>query len=390
MSAHSEEDGDRLEPLSLFFMGVASLPDPDCQRGLTTTVPLTATTYAPSHQGLCSKQRVSWEQTRQLQKAMSEHIAVMTRHHLPALDREINISVETPATPWETAIGNDAMVVELAADAVEDSVRVSVNTAPMSDLPPPSEDGDESDGPSVSPSDDLYVHLAPDPTSRLWMSQGGPGFCNATITIPASFSGDVVLMPPPTCIPQRLYLPPPAYAEDSGFEPTGDDLRGLAVARWRNADRPEPADRAEPRLGGLGLADTLRQNIQHWVACTGAHRYYSVVVAQDCHRARRGLLGIIRQVVLCANPIPPPYCVLNIDASGLDVTIFRSAEAMMNLCAVTTTSIPAGVVYRHFPMPETGAGDDGNPRVASEFTDLTDARYVVFAAFDHIRTQLGQ
>lgn len=382
MSAHPEEDGDRLEPLSLFLMGVATLPDPDGRRGsTTTTVPLTTTTYEPPHQGLCSKQRVSWEKTRPLQQAMSEHIAVMTRHNLPGLDRELNISVEPPDTPWETAIGKNAMVVELAADAVEDSVRVSVNTAPMSELPPPPEDGDESDGPSVSPIDDrpLYVHLAPDPTSRLWMSQGGPGFCNATITIPASFSGDVVLMPPPTCIPQRLYLPPPAYAEDLGFEPIGNDL-----------GRPEPAGRAEPRLGGLGLADTLQQNIQHWVACTGAHRYYSVVVAQDCHRARRGLLGIIRQIVLCTNPIPPPYCVLNIDASGLDVTIFRSAEAMMNLCAVTTTSIPAGVVYHHFPMPKTGAGDDGNPRAASEFTDLTDARYVVLAAFDHIRSQLGQ
>ena len=381
MSARPEEYFSRPEPLSLFFMGVATLPDPNGQRGFTTTVPLTTTTYDPSHQGLCSKQRVTWEKTRPLQKAMSEHIAVMTRHNLPGLDREINISVEPPATPWETAIGKNAMVVELADDAVEDSVCVSVNTAPMSDLPPPPDDGDEFDGPPVSPSDDgpLYVHVAPEPSSRLWMSQGGPGCCNATITIPASFSGDVVLMPPPTCIQQRLYLPPPAYAEDSGFKPIGDDL-----------GRPKPAGRAEPQLGRLKFADTLRQNIQHWVACTGAHRYYSVVLAQDYHRARRGLLGIIRQIVLCENRIPPPYCVLNIDASGLDVTIFHSAGAMMDLSAVTTTWIPAGVVYRHFPMPETCAGDDGNPRVASEFTDLTDARHVVLAAFEHIRAQLDQ
>lgn len=457
MSVHSEEDGDRLESLSLFFMGVATLPGRDGGRN-STTVPLTTTTYDPSHQSLCAaEQRVDWEKTRPLQKAMSEHVAVMTRHRLPGFYRKINISVEDPASPWETPVGKNCMVVELCGDAVEDSVRVSVDAAPMSNLPPTSEDGDESNNPSVSPGDDrpLYIHLAPDPTSRLWMSQGGPGFCNNTVAIGGSFSGNVVLMPPPTSIDaggakahpigsdnpagdavvpdnrpsatggprrrqssisgaehdaraylssssedsdpetgghgvppftfdlgedgpdsQRLYLPPPAYVVNS--EPSAGGLG------WS-----EPADRAES-VGRLGLADALRQAIQHVVAHTNIHRYYSVVVAQDYHRARRGLLGVIRQVVLCTNPIPPPYCVLNIDASGLDVTIFRSAEAMMNLCAVTTTSIPAGVVYRHFPMPVSGAGDDGNPRTASEFTDLTDARYVVHAAFDHIRAQLDQ
>lgn len=381
MSAHREAYWGRPEPLSVFFMGVvsaATLPDRNGRRG-STTVPLATTTCAPSHQGLCSEQRVAWEKTRPLQKVMSEHIAVMTRRRLPGFDREINISVEDPAVPWETPIGKDSMVVELSDDAVEDSVCVSAVTVPMTDLPS-SEDGDESDGSPVLPGDDdLYIHLAPEPSSHLWMGQGGPGFCNSTITISASFSGDVVLMPPPARTLQQLYLPPPAYAEEPGVDPTGGDR-----------SRPEPADRAERRLGGIGFAETLRQTIQHWVACAGVHRYYSVVVAQDYHRARRGLLGIIRRIVLCANPIPPPYCVLNIDASGLDVTIFRSAEAMLNLCAVTTTSIPAGVVYRHFPMPEACAGDVRNPRVASEFTDLTDARYVVLSAFDHIRTQLDE